>query len=169
MICIGNASIWVQQHTIYYRPIEEETNQHAHSQPSSSNTTVTTRASSSTSSSSSRKHSEKGSSKSLRKKSEFWSEGIQTPVSPITQFLSNALPKDVVTVQDASLDALCMLRIVYTLNRHWETLYLGYFIHEDIISPTEFVHSKVNIFIDFFALGSDDSFYQYFCFVKSYL
>lgn len=86
----------------------------------------------------------KSSSKSLRKKSEFWSEGVQPIISPITNFLINSLPKDVVTVQDASLDALCMLRIVYALNRHWETLYNGNYIHEDIIPPSEFIHSKVN-------------------------
>lgn len=148
--CLGNASIWVQQHTIYYRPIEEEPNQHAHSQPggsSSSNTagaSVSTRASSSSSSStSSRKHSEKSASKSSRKKTEYWADGIQQVASPITNFLTNTLPKDVVTVQDASLDALCMLRIVHALNRHWETLYNGNYIHEDIIPPTEFIHSKV--------------------------
>lgn len=147
----GNASIWVQQHTIYYRPIEEEQSQHAHSQPGGSSTSnvvagaSVTRASSSssTSSSVSRKHSEKSSSKSSRKRSEFWADGIQQVVSPITSFLTNLLPKDVVTVQDASLDALCMLRIVHALNRHWETLYNGNFVHEDIVPASEFIHSKV--------------------------
>lgn len=140
----------MQQHTIYYRPIEEEPNQHAHSQPggsSSSNAagaSVSTRASSS-SSTSSRKHSDKSSSKSSRKKSEYWTDGIQQVVSPINSFLTNSLPKDVVTVQDASLDALCMLRIVHALNRHWETLYNGNYVHEDIIPSSEFIHSKVNI------------------------
>lgn len=144
---LGNASIWVQQHTIYYRPIEEEPSQHAHSQPSGSSSSnaagasINTRASSS-SSSSSRKHSDK-SSKSSRKKSEYWTDGIQQVVSPITNFLSNSLPKEIVTVQDASLDALCMLRIVHALNRHWETLYNGNYIHVDIVPSTEFIHSKV--------------------------
>lgn len=136
----SNASIWVQQHTIYYRPIEEESNQHAHNQASGSSSNVNTRASSSTSS---RSSSHKSSSKSLRKKSEFWSEGLQPIVSPLTNFLTNLLPKDVVTVQDASTDALCMLRIMYALNRHWETLYGGNYVHEDIIPSTEFIHSKI--------------------------
>lgn len=140
----------MQQHTIYYRPIEEEPNQHAHSQAagSSSNAagvSISTRASSSTSSSSSRKHSDhKSSSKSSRKKPEYWTDGIQQVVSPITNFLTNALPKEIVTVQDASLDALCMLRIVHALNRHWETLYKGNFIHADIVPASEFIHSKVS-------------------------
>lgn len=146
----GNASIWVQQHTIYYRPIEEEQSPHAHSQPGGSSTSnvvagvsVTRASSSSSTTSVSRKHSEKSSSKSSRKKSEFWADGIQQVVSPITGFLTNMLPKDVVTVQDASLDALCMLRIVHALNRHWETLYNGSFVHEDIVPGPEFIHSKV--------------------------
>ncbi|XP_031638245.1 E3 ubiquitin-protein ligase TRIP12 isoform X2 [Contarinia nasturtii] len=145
----SNASIWVQQHTIYYRPIEEEPSQHAHNQPSGSSssnavggTSISTRASSS-SSSSSRKHSEKSSSKSSRKKSEYWTDGIHQVVSPISSFLTNLLPKDIVTVQDASLDALCMLRIVHALNRHWESLYNGNFTHEDIIPASEFIHSKI--------------------------
>lgn len=140
----SNASIWVQQHTIYYRPIEDEAQQHSHNQPSSSNAQNTRASTSSSSSSTSRKHSEKSTSKSMRKKSEFWSESIQAPVSPITKFLTNALPKETVTVQDASLDALCMLRIVHALNRHWETLYNGRFLHEDIIPASEFIHSKVS-------------------------
>lgn len=141
----SNASIWVQQHTIYYRPIEDESQQHAHSQPGSSS--QSTRASTSSSSSSSRKHSEKSSSKSMRKKSDAWLENIPTSVSPITQFLANVLPKETVTVQDASLDALCMLRIVHALNRHWETLYNGCFQHEDIIQPIDFIHSKVGLLL----------------------
>ncbi|KAJ6635983.1 E3 ubiquitin-protein ligase TRIP12 [Pseudolycoriella hygida] len=126
---IGNPSVWAQQHTIYYRPLEEEP-------PSVSNKSTC-------STSSSRKNGKSSSSKLIRKKTEFWTEGSIPPiVSPLTQFLSTTLPADVVTVQDASLDALCMLRIVNALNRHWESLY-GCVRHENIISQSEFVHSKI--------------------------
>lgn len=126
---VGNASVWVQQHTIYYRPIDDET------------TTVNNKASSS--SSSSRKSSKSSSSKLVRKKTEFWTEGTLQPiVSPLTPFLNTALPADVVTVQDASLDALCMLRIVNSLNRYWSSLY-GCVRHENIVPQSEFIHSKV--------------------------
>lgn len=123
---IGSASIWVQQHTIYYRPVEED--------PSG--------ASKSGASSSSRKNSKNSQSKILRRKPEFWIDGI-TPsiVSPLTPFLASKLP-DVVTVQDASLDALCMLRIINALNRHWATLYFSV-RQTHIIQQTEFIHSKV--------------------------
>lgn len=142
---IGNATVWVQQHTIYYRPIDDDQQTNTQAGGSTSSTATVGRASSSTStSSSSRKHSEKSSSKTLRKKTEFWSEGLMPNISsPITQFLQNILPKDIVTVQDASLDALCMLRIVYALNRHWDTLYNGAFAHDDIVPTNEFIHSKI--------------------------
>lgn len=118
----------MQQHTIYYRPIEDD------------NATVNNKVSSS---SSTRKSGKSSSSKLVRKKTEFWAEGsIPTIQSPLTQFLTNALPMDVVTVQDASLDALCMLRIVNALNRHWSSLY-GCVRHENIVPQSDFIHSKV--------------------------
>lgn len=151
---VGSASIWVQQHTIFYRPIEDESQQqsqfHASGSSSTSSGAVVAggqggSGNNKASSSGSRKHSDKGpSSKVQRKKTECWAEGqVPVPASPITVFLRDSLPADVVTVQDAALDALCMLRVVHTLNRHWETLYAGCFIHEDIVAASEFVHSKV--------------------------
>ncbi|CAD6991775.1 unnamed protein product [Ceratitis capitata] len=166
---LGNASVWVQQHTIYYRPVEEEA--------SSSSTCATTSATSSVSiskhggissassssaagasgsgvhtpicgasspnTSSSSKKSSKSSSKLLRKKTELWHEGIApSTVSALKAFLTSTLPSDLVTVQDASLDALCMLRIINALNRHWEQLY-GCVHKQNIISQSEFVHPKI--------------------------
>ncbi|XP_058825436.1 E3 ubiquitin-protein ligase TRIP12 [Topomyia yanbarensis] len=123
---IGSASIWVQQHTIFYRPVEEDA----------------TGTSKSGASSSSRKNSKNSQSKIMRRKPEFWNDGVAPAlVSSLTPFLASKLP-DVVTVQDASLDALCMLRIINALNRHWATLYFSVpQVH--IVSQTEFIHSKI--------------------------
>uniref|UniRef100_A0A182UFT1 E3 ubiquitin-protein ligase n=1 Tax=Anopheles melas TaxID=34690 RepID=A0A182UFT1_9DIPT len=123
---IGSASIWVQQHTIYYRPVEEESN-----------------GSSKGASGSSRKNSKNSSqSKLMRRKPEFWIDGqVPAAVSPLGPFLTSKLP-DVVTVQDASLDALCMLRIINALNRHWATLYFSV-PHLPIVPQAEFIHSKI--------------------------
>uniref|UniRef100_A0A182X9J8 E3 ubiquitin-protein ligase n=1 Tax=Anopheles quadriannulatus TaxID=34691 RepID=A0A182X9J8_ANOQN len=123
---IGSASIWVQQHTIYYRPVEEESN-----------------GSSKGASGSSRKNSKNSSqSKLMRRKPEFWIDGqVPAVVSPLGPFLTSKLP-DVVTVQDASLDALCMLRIINALNRHWATLYFSV-PHLPIVPQAEFIHSKI--------------------------
>uniref|UniRef100_A0A182YBF0 E3 ubiquitin-protein ligase n=1 Tax=Anopheles stephensi TaxID=30069 RepID=A0A182YBF0_ANOST len=123
---IGSASIWVQQHTIYYRPVEEESS-----------------GSSKGASGSSRKNSKNSSqSKLMRRKPEFWIDGqVPAIVSPLGPFLASKLP-DVVTVQDASLDALCMLRIINALNRHWATLYFSV-PHIPIVPQAEFIHSKI--------------------------
>ncbi|KFB42782.1 thyroid hormone receptor interactor 12 [Anopheles sinensis] len=122
---IGSASIWVQQHTIYYRPVEEESG-----------------GSSKGASGSSRKNSKNSSqSKIMRRKPEFWTDGqVPAVVSPLGPFLVSKLP-DVVTVQDASLDALCMLRIINALNRHWATLYFSV-PQVSIVPQVEFIHSK---------------------------
>lgn len=123
---IGSASIWVQQHTIYYRPVEEDSNS----------------ASKSGQASSSRKNSKNSQSKIMRRKPEFWIDGIAPSiVSPLMPFLTSKLP-DVVSVQDASLDALCMLRIINALNRHWATLYFSV-PQSHIIPQVEFIHSKI--------------------------
>ncbi|XP_049317416.1 E3 ubiquitin-protein ligase TRIP12 isoform X2 [Bactrocera dorsalis] len=162
---LGNASVWVQQHTIYYRPVEEEANASSagttanasslsiskHTSASSSTAAgasgsglhTPTGGPSSTGTSTSSKRSSKSSSKLLRKKTELWHEGIApATVSALKAFLTSTLPPDVVTVQDASLDALCMLRIINALNRHWEQLY-GCVHKQHIIPQSEFVHPKI--------------------------
>ncbi|XP_011294459.2 E3 ubiquitin-protein ligase TRIP12 isoform X4 [Musca domestica] len=156
---LGNASIWVQQHTIYYRPVEEEPTGSGASSSSSNSKSNTTGAGTSTSAhnggvlasssgsgqgASGSKKSSKSSSKLLRKKTELWHEGIApNVVSALKPFLSNTLPADVVTsVSDASLDALCMLRIINALNRHWEHLY-GCVVRQLIIPQSDFIHPKI--------------------------
>lgn len=158
----------MQQHTIYYRPVEEEllaaggsgansscsssSGSQAHKQLAHSSSSGTSSAANSNSSHSAAgssgtaaggKKSHKSSSKFMRKKTELWHEGIAPPVlSPLKPFLCSSLPGDVVTVQDASLDALCMLRVIYALNRHWEHLY-GCVVRQNIIANAEFVHPKI--------------------------
>ncbi|XP_073822012.1 E3 ubiquitin-protein ligase ctrip isoform X5 [Musca autumnalis] len=154
---LGNASIWVQQHTIYYRPVEEEPTGAAGSSSSSKsnvsgagtsssahNGGVIASSSGTAQGASGSKKSSKSSSKLLRKKTELWHEGIApSVVSALKPFLSNTLPPDVVTsVQDASLDALCMLRIINGLNRHWEHLY-GCVVRQLIIPQSDFIHPKI--------------------------
>ncbi|KQS38419.1 E3 ubiquitin-protein ligase TRIP12 isoform X3 [Drosophila erecta] len=164
---LGNASIWVQQHTIYYRPVEEEVAsgaaagaastsglsssgvQKQQSTPNSASSCVNATSACPSSSGvasgggSSTKKAHKSSSKFMRKKTELWHEGIAPGViSALKPFLSNSLPADVVTVQDASLDALCMLRVIHALNRHWEHLY-GCVVRQNIIPQAEFIHPKI--------------------------
>lgn len=52
-------------------------------------------------------------------------EGVVPPLqSPLQPFLSSQLP-DTVSIQDASLEVLCLLRVLHALNRYWGTLYPG--------------------------------------------
>ena len=45
--------------------------------------------------------------------------------SPLRPFLNPQLP-ELVTIQDASLEVLCLLRTLHALNRHWGSLYASY-------------------------------------------
>ncbi|KAI4466325.1 e3 ubiquitin-protein ligase trip12 [Holotrichia oblita] len=127
---LGHAGVWVQTHTIYYRPLREE--------PSTSS-----KQSSCSSTHSSRKG--KGSSSkstSRRKGDDLWNEGaVPLPQSPLIPFLTTSLPESV-TIQDASLDVLCLLRILHALNLHWNTLY-PLLEHKPILPSTEFLNIKI--------------------------
>ena len=137
---IGNASIWIQQHTIYYRPVEEIS-----TSGSASKSAVNSLAASSSSSfNASRKNSKNSLAKiQNRRKPEFWADGTAPPiVSPLIPFLVPKLP-DLETVDDASIEVLALLRILNGLNRHWPSLYYSV-PHAQIIQQSDFIHSKVN-------------------------
>lgn len=127
---LGNSGVWVQTHTIYYKPVpEEECN--VSSKPGSSCTPG-------------RKG--KGTSTKLntrsRKGDDLWNEGIVPALhSPLQPFLSPQLP-ETVSIQDASLEVLCLLRVLHALNRYWGTLYPAV-EYIPIINQQEFVNSKV--------------------------
>jgi E3 ubiquitin-protein ligase TRIP12 len=137
---IGNASIWIQQHTIYYRPVEENSNSNANKAGSSSSSNVQP----SSSFNSSRKNNKNSIVKlqQTRRKPEFWTDGsIPAIVSPLIPYLLPKLP-DLETVEDASIEVLALLRILNGLNRHWPSLYYSV-PHAQIIAQSEFIHSKV--------------------------
>ncbi|CAG9853614.1 unnamed protein product [Phyllotreta striolata] len=127
---LGNAGIWVQTHVIYYRPLKEE--------PS-----ATTKGSSGTSNHSSRKgKGSSGKNTSRRKVDELWNEGsTPLPQSPLDPFLVTQFP-DTVTIQDASLEVLCLLRIINALNLYWTYLYPSV-EYKYILPPSEFLNSKI--------------------------
>lgn len=133
----GNASIWIQQHTIYYRPVEENT------PGSASKGGVNSLTATSSSFNASRKNSKNSLAKlQNRRKPEFWADGTAPPiVSPLIPFLVPKLP-DLETVEDASIEVLALLRILNGLNRHWPSLYYSV-PHSHIISQGDFIHSKV--------------------------
>ncbi|XP_072379801.1 E3 ubiquitin-protein ligase TRIP12 isoform X1 [Diabrotica undecimpunctata] len=128
---LGNAGIWVQTHIIYYRPLKEE--------PS---TSMKSSSSASTSHSSRKGKGSSGKSTSRRRADELWNEGV-TPLvqSPLDPFLVTQFP-ETVTIQDASLDVLCLLRILNALNMYWTYLYPSV-EYKAILPPLEFLNSKI--------------------------
>lgn len=144
IIFIGNASIWTQQHTIYYRPVEDNSNNGSTSKAGSSSN-----AAGSTFNNSTRKNSKNSVVKlqQNRRKPEFWTDGtVPSILSPLIPYLLPKLP-DLETVEDASIDVLALLRILNGLNRHWPSLYYSV-PHSHIITQPEFIHSKVNFLIN---------------------
>ncbi|XP_048518532.1 E3 ubiquitin-protein ligase TRIP12 isoform X3 [Dendroctonus ponderosae] len=134
---LGNAGIWVQTHVIYYRPLREEVADQNHRSGSGSGLTWNH---------SSRKgKGVSGKSTSRRKGVDLWNEviaGITPPAqSPLAPYLSTQLP-DSVAVQDASLEVLCLLRILHAVNLYWGALY-PHVEYRPILAATEFINPKI--------------------------
>ncbi|XP_050295827.1 E3 ubiquitin-protein ligase TRIP12 isoform X2 [Anthonomus grandis grandis] len=130
---LGNAGVWVQTHVIYYRPLKEDLPGHGH------------KGSGSSSNHSSRKgkgSSGKGSTSRRGKGDDLWNEGV-TPqtLSPLAPYLSTELPENL-TIQDACLEVLCLLRILHALNLYWGTLY-PLVEYRPILPLSEFINSKI--------------------------
>ncbi|XP_074040259.1 E3 ubiquitin-protein ligase ctrip isoform X3 [Leptinotarsa decemlineata] len=126
---LGHAGIWVQTHVIYYRPMKEESTAKSSSGTSSSHSSRKGKGSS-------------GKSTSRRKGDELWNEGITPPPqSPLTPFLMTKLP-ETVTIKDASLEVLCLLRILNSLNVYWSHLYPA-IEYQPILPPSDFLNSKI--------------------------
>ncbi|XP_045472150.1 E3 ubiquitin-protein ligase TRIP12 isoform X2 [Harmonia axyridis] len=130
---LGNAAIWVQTHVIYYRPLKEDQPAGRTGGATGASGTVHT----------SRKG--KGASNksvSRRKVDDFWNEGIAPAIqSPLTPYLRTQLP-ETVTIQDASLEVLCLLRILHGLNTYWNSLY-PMLEYRPILPPSDFLNSKI--------------------------
>ncbi|XP_064639626.1 E3 ubiquitin-protein ligase TRIP12-like isoform X2 [Lineus longissimus] len=119
---LGHASIWVQTHTIWYRPAPEEEE--------------------SASTSSSPKKKTSGRAGKVAGKGKSWTEGLCPTVMPALEpFLVSTLPPTV-SVQDSSVDVLALLRVLNAINRYWDTI-VETSTHHPVISSTEFISSKL--------------------------
>ncbi|XP_025418550.1 E3 ubiquitin-protein ligase TRIP12 [Sipha flava] len=127
---LGSAGIWVQTHTIYYRPLPEDTEVHS-PKPT-------------TSSSGKKGRSGTHKSASKRVKDELWLEGIVSPVkSSLESYLQLSLP-DYVQIQDPSLPVLSLLRVLNAINRYWTSLYPTQLHNNSIIPFNEFINVKIS-------------------------
>ncbi|XP_034951039.1 E3 ubiquitin-protein ligase TRIP12 isoform X2 [Chelonus insularis] len=127
---LGHDAVWVQTHTIYYRPVPEE------------DASVSPKPGSSSQGSSSRKGKGKSTKiSSKRKEDSLWLEGaVPPPKCPLAPYLSAVLPS--VTISDASLDGLCLLRLLHSLNRHWGILF-PHIKSTALLSPQDFINNKI--------------------------
>lgn len=116
----GNTSIWVQTHTIWYRPATEQEENMATSPKKT-------------------KAESKVSKSSKRKDSRASSPAGQPALHSL---LTDKLPASV-TVQDASLETIALLRVLHALNRHWASMYDVSFLPSGALSQTEFISSKL--------------------------
>ncbi|KAK7067184.1 hypothetical protein SK128_012433 [Halocaridina rubra] len=124
---ISHSAIWLQTHTIYYRPVQEEEQ---------------------TRSSSGRKGKSGGSKPSPKKKADTLVGGKSSNGSIVggnncvlDQYLTANLPASV-TVSDPSLEVLALLRVLYALNRHYGSLYPPA-LYPSPLPITEFTNLKL--------------------------
>lgn len=122
---VGHASIWVQTHTIWYRQATEQEEGMATS-PKKTRPEI------------------KGPKASNRKKvDELWTEGHCPMMVPVLNaYLTDKLPA-FVTVTDASVDVIALLRILHAFNRYWSTMYEVMFASKPILPFTDFLSSKL--------------------------
>lgn len=121
---LGHANIWVQTHTIWYRPASEGDDASATSPKKT-----------------------KGDNKSQktvrRKMDELWNDGhCPVMVPALNAYLTDKLPA-FVTVQDASLDVIALLRILHAFNRYWSTMYEVPCPVNPVLPYIEFLSSKL--------------------------
>ncbi|XP_045199519.2 E3 ubiquitin-protein ligase TRIP12-like isoform X2 [Mercenaria mercenaria] len=123
---VGHASIWVQTHTIWYRPAPE------------SDESVVTSPKKTKSETKAAKSSHK------RKSEDLWTDGSCPVIVPaLNAYLTEKLPA-FVTVQDASLEVIALLRILHAFNRYWSTVYeVPSYYAKPILSKSEFISSKL--------------------------
>lgn len=123
---VGHASIWVQTHTIWYRPAPE-TDDSVATSPKKTKSEV------------------KAAKSSHKRKSEdLWTEGNCPVIVPaLNAYLTEKLPA-FVTVQDDSLEVISLLRILHAFNRYWSTVYeVPSHYAKPVLSKLEFVSTKL--------------------------
>ncbi|XP_073982784.1 E3 ubiquitin-protein ligase ctrip isoform X4 [Rhodnius prolixus] len=124
---LGSANIWVQTHTVHYRPVIEE-----ESAIKCNNNSVPPRKGKGSSSKAAPK----------KKHDELWNEGlVPNRVCAMDRYLVSDLTTKV-TINDASLPVLCLLNALYAVSMHWTTLYPA-MQGQPILLQQEFVNNKI--------------------------
>ncbi|XP_014682020.1 PREDICTED: E3 ubiquitin-protein ligase TRIP12-like [Priapulus caudatus] len=136
----GRTNIWVQTHTIWYRAVADD-------EPLNLSSASTINAVGSASAGVSPKKGKAAAATSSKvlsksKKEDLWSNGVCPPTfSLLDVALAPTLP-EVTTTRDPSLDVIALLRVLYTINRYWGTLY-ELPTYEPVVAAAEFVNHKI--------------------------
>ncbi|KAG5670792.1 hypothetical protein PVAND_001031 [Polypedilum vanderplanki] len=112
--CIGSVNIWLQQHTILYKVIEEkfeaQSTSCSEAKPDLTSAELSTR------------------------------NLVPTIISPLNKYLDT---KFLETIKDSSVGVLTLLRVLNGLNRYWSSLYSS-LKQTQIIDQAEFINSKIS-------------------------
>ncbi|XP_024080422.1 E3 ubiquitin-protein ligase TRIP12 isoform X4 [Cimex lectularius] len=124
----GSANIWVQTHTVHYRPVVED---ETPSKPVTNSNPVPRKG--------------KGSNSKAAPKKKYdglWQEGkVPVRLCAMERYLVSDL-SDKVTTNDASLPVLCLLKALHAISMHWTTLYPA-LQGSPILYQQEFVNNKI--------------------------
>ncbi|XP_031562481.1 E3 ubiquitin-protein ligase TRIP12-like [Actinia tenebrosa] len=119
---LGRPSIWVGQHTIWFRPLT-----HGSYLPSGNNRLR--------GGSASRSSSKTSLKRSLR-------DDLDKGPSSISQVLRHCLPSDL-GISDPSIEVLCLMRALHVLNNNWQLLFESN-ENNPLISNADFINSKLS-------------------------
>ena len=144
---VGHANMWIQTHTIYYRPYSDVPISSSTSGAVASASSQSASGSLPTSTSRPCPASKKGKSgsknTSQKRKDELWTEGKVPPLqSPIDEYLEAGLPSNV-NLCDASSETIALLRCLYGISRYWGFLYQVCHSYAPAIPANEFVNAKL--------------------------
>ena len=141
---MSHANMWIQTHTIFYKPFAETSGQTSSPPGAASSSSNRTTAACPIPSSTSGRNGKRGAKNSSpKRKDELWLEGrvprVQSPVEP---YLESRLPMSM-GFNDSSADAIVLLRVLYALNRHWGWYSFPSQSCKPAISNSDFINLKL--------------------------
>ncbi|ESP04180.1 hypothetical protein LOTGIDRAFT_136701 [Lottia gigantea] len=121
---IGNAKIWAQTHTIWYRAYSDKEDTLNEGPKKKGD------------------HTKPKTSKKSEDSHKHKMEHKARTQSLVSSYLTDQLPV-YLTVQDTSLEVISLLRVIHAINIHWSTFYEISFFPKPILPISDFISSKL--------------------------